>query len=157
MNSEADAPVRGRRLGVDVGTVRIGVAVSDPDCVMATPLETLARDASKSAKVPSDVARLAQIVDEYEIVEIVIGLPVTLRGEESFAAAEVRAYAERVSREMSPMPVRLTDERLTTAAASRKLTQRGVRGRRQRAVVDQMAAVEILQHWLDQRKAQGSR
>lgn len=135
-----------------MGKVRVGVAVSDPDGMVATPLETLARDLSKTVATPSDVARLAEIVVEYDIVEIVIGLPVTLRGDESFAAEEARGYAATVGKAAAAVPISFIDERLTTAAASRKLSERGIRGKRRRAVVDQAAAVEILQQWLEQQR-----
>ena len=147
-----DTPARGRRLGVDVGKVRVGVAVSDPDGILASPLETVPRDLSDSSAVPADIARLAELTAEYLAVEIVVGLPVTLSGDESFAAAEARAYAERVGQAVAPVPVRLIDERLTTAVASRRLAERGVRGKRRRAVVDQAAAVEILQQWLERQR-----
>jgi putative Holliday junction resolvase len=148
-----DTPLKGRRLGVDIGKARVGVAWSDPDGILAAPLETVPRDNSDTT-VPSDIGRLAELVDEHLIVEVVVGLPVRLSGEESFAAAEARAYADRLARAIAPIPVRLIDERLTTRVASRRLSERGVKGRRQRAVVDQAAAVEILQLWLEkQRKA----
>jgi putative Holliday junction resolvase len=146
--------VRGRRLGVDVGKVRVGVAISDPDGVLATPLATLPRDSSEppedaEAWVPADLVELARLVAEHEIVEVVVGLPVTLAGTESYAAIYVRSYAQLMADVVSPVPVLLTDERMSTAAASRRLSERGVRGGRRRAVVDQAAAVEILQGWLD--------
>ena len=147
-------PERGRRLGVDVGKVRVGVAISDPDGILATPLTTLPRDASSpppddEAWVPSDVAELARLVAEHEVVEVVVGLPVTLAGTESYAAEYVRSYAQVLARAVAPVPVVLVDERMSTAAATRRLSERGVRGGRRRAVVDQAAAVEILQGWLD--------
>jgi putative holliday junction resolvase len=137
--------VRGVRIGVDVGSVRVGVAVSDPDGILATPLVTLARDRG-------DLARLAELVIEYGAVEVVVGLPVTLRGEEGPAAAHAREYSQSLSQVIAPVPVQLADERMSTVLASRRLSERGVRGRRQRAVVDQVAAVEILQSWLDGRR-----
>jgi putative Holliday junction resolvase len=141
---------RGVRLGVDVGDVRIGVAISDPDGVLATPLLTLARARRPDpARVPSDMSELARLVDTYEIVEVVIGLPTTLAGTEGPAARRVRAYADQVARLIAPVPVRLTDERMSTIVATRKLSGQGVTGRRRRRVVDQAAAVEILQGWLD--------
>jgi putative Holliday junction resolvase len=145
---------RGRRLGVDVGKVRVGVAISDPDAILATPLVTLPRDTIEppeddAAWVPADVAELARLVSEHEIIEVVVGLPVTLAGTESYAAAYVRSYAHLLAGAVAPVPVLLADERMSTAAASRRLSERGVRGRRHRAVVDQAAAVEILQGWLD--------
>lgn len=103
---------------------------------------------------PADISRIADLVNEHSVVEIVIGLPVTLSGEESYAAAESRAYAEQVTAAVGDVPVRFVDERLTTAVASRRLSERGVKGKRRKAVVDQAAAVEILQLWLEkQRKA----
>jgi putative Holliday junction resolvase len=137
--------VRGIRVGVDVGTVRIGVAISDPDGILAAPLATVARD----PRGGHDLAEIAAIVREREAVEVVVGLPVTLAGREGPAAAAIRDYAVKLEAAVAPVPVRLTDERMSTAAAARRLSERGVRGRRQRAVVDQVAAVEILQSWLD--------
>jgi putative Holliday junction resolvase len=153
--------VRGVRLGVDVGTVRVGVAISDPDGILATPLVTLRRDLSTPSKnasegedegedsYPEDIAAVMRLVQVHETVEVVVGLPVTLSGQESHAATHVRAYAQVLARAVAPVPVRLTDERMSTAVATRRLSERGVRGGRRRAVVDQAAAVEILQGWLD--------
>lgn len=142
--------VRGTRLGVDVGQVRVGVALSDPDGILATPLTTLSRDLNAEVDaVPSDIFELARLVDAYQTVEVVVGLPVTLAGKEGPAAVQARAYVERLSRAIAPVPVRLADERMSTVVATRRLAERGVRGKRQRAVVDQAAAVEILQGWLD--------
>ena len=153
--------MRGVRLGVDVGTVRVGVAISDPDGILATPLVTLRRDLSTPSKsasepedegedsYPEDIAAVMRLVQVHETVEVVVGLPVTLSGQESHAATHVRAYAQVLARAVAPVPVRLTDERMSTAVATRRLSERGVRGGRRRAVVDQAAAVEILQGWLD--------
>jgi putative Holliday junction resolvase len=135
---------------VDVGKVRVGVAVSDPDGILATPLLTLQRDlTTDSDGTPTDISEIARLTAEYEAVELVVGLPVTLAGREGPAAAEAREYAQRLGRAIAPVPVRLSDERMSTVVASRRLSERGVRGKRQRAVVDQAAAVEILQSWLD--------
>ncbi|MDG4780586.1 Holliday junction resolvase RuvX [Micromonospora sp. WMMD961] len=141
---------RGVRLGVDVGQVRVGVSRSDPDGILATPLVTLARDLTASPDtVPSDLAELAALVAEHEAVAVVVGLPVNLAGKHGPAAVHVKAYADRLVDVIAPVPVTLTDERMSTVVASRRLAERGVRGKRQRAVVDQAAAVEILQSWLD--------
>jgi putative holliday junction resolvase len=143
-------PSRGVRLGVDVGQVRVGVARSDPHGILATPLVTLARDLTAAPDaVPTDMAELVQLAAEHEAVEIVVGLPVNLAGKHGPAAANVSAYAARLADVMGTIPVTLTDERMSTVVASRRLAERGVRGKRQRAVVDQAAAVEILQSWLD--------
>lgn len=136
----------GRVLGVDVGEVRVGVALSDPAGILATPLVTLTRDRSGGR----DLDALAAMVVEHEVVEVVVGLPRTLAGREGPAARAAMDYAHALAGRLDPgVPVRLTDERLTTVSATRMLTERGVRGRKQRAVVDQAAAVEILQHWLE--------
>ncbi|MCW3843028.1 Holliday junction resolvase RuvX [Micromonospora yasonensis] len=143
-------PPRGVRLGVDVGQVRVGVARSDPHGILATPLVTLARDlAAAPDVVPTDMAELVRLAAEHEAVEIVVGLPVNLAGKHGPAATNVSAYAARLADVMGTIPVTLTDERMSTVVASRRLAERGVRGKRQRAVVDQAAAVEILQSWLD--------
>jgi putative Holliday junction resolvase len=145
-------PGRGRRLGVDVGSVRIGVACSDPDAILATPVETVRRD--RSGK---HLRRLAALAAELEAVEVVVGLPRTLAdrtGPSAIDAIELASnWAEVVARRVPPIPVRLADERLTTVAAQRSLRAAGVRAKEQRAVIDQAAAVAILQSWLDQRRA----
>jgi putative Holliday junction resolvase len=144
-----DDPGPGRRLGVDVGSVRVGVALSDPAPVLATPLVTLSRDERSNG----DLDRLAELVAEYGVVEVVVGLPRTLAARHGAAAEAAAGYAGKLAARIGPVPVRLADERLTTVSASRMLSERGVRGKRQRAVVDQAAAVEILQAWLDARAA----
>ena len=146
---------RGRRLGVDVGKVRVGVALSDPDGILATPLVTVARDMGAAPDaVPADIAELVRLVGEHEAVQIVVGLPVRLNGEEGAAAIDIRAYAGRLAEAVGTVPVVLADERMSTVVATRRLAERGVRGKRQRAVVDQAAAVEILQSWLDAQRRQ---
>jgi putative Holliday junction resolvase len=148
---------RGRRLAVDVGKVRVGVALCDPDGILATPLVTLSRDNAEGAaadSVPADIAELVRLVREHEAVQIVVGLPVRLNGSEGTAAIDIRAYADRLARAVGHVPVVLADERMSTVVATRRLAERGVRGKRQRAVVDQAAAVEILQSWLDAQRRQ---
>jgi putative Holliday junction resolvase len=158
MNDAANGPAsrawtRGRRLGVDLGKARIGVAVCDPDGLLATPVATVRRDLKTAGEdIPSDIREIAETAREYEVVEIVVGLPVTLSGEEGPAAAHTRAWVERFADHVSPVPVTLTDERMTTAVATRRLNEGGVRGSRKRSIIDQAAAVEILQQWLDQRR-----
>ncbi|HEX5540141.1 MAG TPA: Holliday junction resolvase RuvX [Micromonospora sp.] len=141
---------RGKRLGVDVGQVRVGVAISDPDGILATPLVTLPRDLNAAnGSIGADISELARLVELHGIVEAVVGLPVTLAGKQGPAAIIAKDYAQRLAEVIAPVPVRLADERMSTVVASRRLSERGVRGRRQRAVVDQAAAVEILQSWLE--------
>ena len=139
----------GVRLGLDPGDARIGVARSDPTGFLATPLETVKRSRS-------DLARLAEIVVEEEAVEVVVGLPRSLSGREGPAAVKVRAFAARLARRVAPVPVRLCDERLTTVSAEAMLRDLGRKGSKRRAVVDQAAAVLILQHALDTERATGT-
>lgn len=141
-------PRRGRSLGIDVGSVRIGVAVSDPDGILATPVETVRRDRSGR-----HVRRLAELAAELEAVEVIVGLPRTLADRTGPSAQDAIDLAETLSRRIAPTPVRLADERLTTVSAQRSLRAAGVRAKEQRAVIDQAAAVAILQSWLDQRRA----
>lgn len=133
-------------VGVDVGTVRVGVARSDPTGTLATPVKTLARDADGN----HDVTELASLVRELGAVGVVVGLPVTLAGREGPSARMAREYAQVLAEQIAPIPVRHIDERLTSVTAERKLRQTGLRGsRKMRTVVDQAAAVELLQDWLD--------
>ncbi|TWF80995.1 putative Holliday junction resolvase [Pseudonocardia hierapolitana] len=135
---------RGRYLGIDVGAVRVGVAICDPGGVLATPLVTVPRDAAGG----SDLRAIAALVAEHEAVGVVVGLPRTLTGREGPAAEAARAFADALAGVLD-VPVELSDERLTTVVATQQLRERGVKGRKQRAVVDQAAAVAILQGWLD--------
>jgi len=142
---------RGVRLGVDVGSVRVGVARCDPDGTLATPVETVPRDLGSG----TDLARIATLVAEWEVLEVVVGLPLSLSGHQGSAAEAARSYAVAVARRISPVPVRVVDERLSTVTASRSLRDAGVKGRRHRPVVDQAAAVVILQSALDAERASG--
>ena len=144
-----DDPGPGRRLAVDVGSVRVGIALSDPGPLIASPLVTLSRDDRSG----TDLDRLAELIAEHEVVEVIVGLPRTLAARTGTAAQAALAYADQVAARVPAVPVRMADERLTTVTAARMLSQRGVKGRKQRAVVDQAAAVEILQSWLDARAA----
>jgi putative Holliday junction resolvase len=143
----------GIRLGVDVGTVRVGLAASDPDGLLATPVETISRDVEAGSD--SDMGVIADIVRERQALEVIVGLPRSLSGDEGPAARAVRRYATALAARISPTPVRLIDERLTTIDAHRGLRESGLPGRSQRAVVDQAAAVLILQAALDAEKSTG--
>jgi putative holliday junction resolvase len=143
-------PGRGRRIGIDVGSVRIGVAVSDPDAILATPVETVTRDRRRKDR---HLRRLTELVGELAAVEVVVGLPRTLADRTGPAAQDAIGLAEELARRVSPVPVRLADERLTTVSAQRSLREAGIRAKGQRAIIDQAAAVGILQSWLDQRRA----
>jgi len=137
-------------LGVDVGKVRVGVAICDPGGILATPLTTLARDNSaRDGAIPTDISEIARLTAAHQAVGVVVGLPVGLSGQEGPAAAGVREYVQLLAAAIRPVPIWLADERMSTVVAARRLTERGIRGKRQRAVVDQVAAVEILQGWLD--------
>jgi putative Holliday junction resolvase len=138
----------GVRLGVDPGDVRIGVARSDPSGLLATPLETVRRG-------KGDLSRLARLVRDVEAVEVVVGLPRSLSGGEGPAAAKSREFAARLAARVVPVTVRLQDERLTTVSAEAMLRDRGKKGAARRAVIDQAAAVLILQHALDSERATG--
>ncbi|MEP6851380.1 MAG: Holliday junction resolvase RuvX [bacterium] len=142
-------PAGGRRagvwLGVDVGTVRVGVARSDPRGVLAVPVETVRRD----RKADADLDRIVELAAEHEAVGVVVGLPLTLRGQHAASAELATRYGARLSERLPGLPVVYADERLSTVSAARTLSGHGVRGRAGRAVIDQAAAVEILQGWLD--------
>lgn len=131
-----------------MGSVRIGVACSDPDAILATPVETVRRD--RNGK---HLRRLAALTAEYEAVEVVVGLPRTLADRTGPSAIDAIELATKLAERIAPTPVRLSDERLTTVAAQRSLRAAGVRAKEQRGVIDQAAAVAILQSWLDQRRA----
>ncbi|OEU96686.1 Holliday junction resolvase RuvX [Streptomyces oceani] len=141
---------RGRRLAVDVGDVRIGVASSDPDGLLASPLETVpGRD------LPAAHRRLAALVEEYAPLEVLVGLPRSLNGGEGPAAAKVRAFAERLARGIVPVPVRLVDERMSTVTAAREMRDSGVSSKKGRSRVDQAAAVVILRSALETERTSG--
>lgn len=140
-----ESPVRA--LGVDHGSARIGLAVSDELGFLAHPLETV-----PAADEERALARIAEIVAARRIEDLVIGLPLHLDGGEGKAVAKVRTFAERL-RPRLPAAIRIheVDETLTTATAYEKLRAAGKSARRAKPVIDQAAAVEILQAWLDGR------
>ncbi|HET6625739.1 MAG TPA: Holliday junction resolvase RuvX [Nocardioidaceae bacterium] len=139
----------GVRLGVDVGDARIGIAQSDPSGMLATPVETVRRG-------PGDLARIRALVTELEVVEVVVGLPRSLSGGEGPAAAKVRGFAGELRDAVAPVAVRLCDERLSTVTAEAVLRGQGKKGQKRRAVVDQAAAVVILQNALDTERSSGT-
>jgi putative Holliday junction resolvase len=138
----------GVRLGVDVGSVRVGVARCDPGGILASPLETV-----KSGK--GDVDRLVELVAEHEAIEVVVGLPTSLSGREGPAAEAARRFAARLADRLPPETVRLHDERLTTVTAESSLRAGGVHGQARRRVVDQAAAAVLLQAALDAERLTG--
>lgn len=132
----------GVRIGVDVGKVRIGIARSDFHGMLATPVETVQRG-------PGDLARIAAIVAELDAVEIIVGLPLALSGSETASTGDARSFAESLAAAPAGPPVRLVDERLSTVSAHSAMRSSGRSTRQSRAVIDQVAAVIILQHALD--------
>ncbi|MBC7291222.1 MAG: Holliday junction resolvase RuvX [Actinotalea sp.] len=150
----ADGVPRGTRLGLDLGTVRIGVAASDPDGIIATPVETVPRDASDAG---ADVRRVADLVAERGAVVVYVGLPRHLSGAEGSSARDVRTYCGILARAIAPVAVRLVDERMSTVTAHQALYASGRSGRRHRQVVDQAAAVVILQTAMDAERTTGAR
>lgn len=143
---------RGVRLGVDVGSVRIGISSCDRDGLLSTPVETVARGRG-------DLDRIVELVADLDAVEVVVGLPTTLAGRAGQADESARAFAVSLDAALrehgSTATVRLVDERLSTVAAERALRESTIRGRKRRAVIDQAAAVVILQHALDSERATG--
>ncbi len=144
-----DAELSGVRLGLDPGDVRIGVASSDPSGILATPVETVARG-------DGDLNRVAALVEELGAVRIYVGLPRSMSGGEGPSAGKVRSFARELSSRVQPVPVRLCDERLSTVTAEGQLRSQGRKGRRRRAVVDQAAAVVILQGALERERQTGT-
>lgn len=134
----------GVRLGIDVGKARVGVARSDASGLLASPVETVARDVG--------VSRVLELAGECGAVELVVGLPLSLSGAETASTADARAFAEQLASE-GALPVRLVDERLSTVSAQGILSAQGHSSKKQRAIVDQAAAVIILQHLLDSVRA----
>ena len=142
-------PASGRVLGIDLGAKRVGVAVSDGDQRLATPATTVVRKGDRAREHRA----LAELVDEYEAVGVVFGLPLSLSGAEGPAAASARAEAAQMENHLS-VPVDLVDERLTTVEAANALRAGGRATRQQRHVIDQTAAAVLLQSWLDRRAGQ---
>ncbi len=133
----------GRVLGLDVGSKRIGVAVSDPLGITAQGLQTIQR---KNKRL--DFEQLEKLIRNYEVKEIVIGFPLRMSGAEGVQAEKMQRFAEEVRRRFQ-LPIHLWDERLTSAQANRLLRETEMSIKRRGEVVDQMAAVLILQSWME--------
>jgi putative pre-16S rRNA nuclease len=140
-------PTNGRVLGLDVGARRIGIAVSDPLGITAQGLETLQRRNKRH-----DFDYLQRVIREYEVREIVVGLPLRMSGAEGTQAEKMRTFAKELARKFG-LPVHLWDERLTSAEANRFLRETELSIEKRGKAVDRMAAVLILQGWMDQRSA----
>ena len=147
---------RGARLGVDVGKARIGLAASDPDGLVATPVETVPRVLGGEGRT-ADVARIAAEVDERLAAVVYVGLPRHLSGAEGAATQDARGFAARLAAAVAPVPVRVVDERMSTVAAHAQLRAAGRKTKSHRPVIDQAAAVIILQSALDVERAAGTR
>ena len=137
----------GVRLGVDVGKARVGIAVCDREGLLATPVATLARP-------DADERSFRLLVEEYGAVEIVVGLPLSLSGGDTASTTDAREFAAAVAG-WTGVPVRLVDERLSTVSAQRALRDAGRRTKGSRPVIDQVAAVIILQNALDHERSAG--
>lgn len=135
-----------RALGVDLGEKRIGIAVSDSNGKVATPLQVIIR--SKSIK--QDHKKISDLVDEWEADIVVVGMPYSLNGSKGLAAKTVEKEVKELSSALE-VPVATQDERLTTATAAKELAIQGLDSKKQRKVIDQVAASVILQSWLDNR------
>ena len=149
--------MRGARLAVDVGSVRVGLATSDPDGLIATPVATLARATGTKKRLAADIAQVVREVQERRVGVVYVGLPMHLSGSEGSSSDAARAYAVQLAQAIAPVTVRLVDERMSTVSAYHALQASGRSGRRHRQVVDQAAAVVILQSALDAERVSGRR
>ena len=129
---------RGRRIAFDYGDVRIGVAISDPDSILASPLTTL------SSGDPKLFKQIAELVAEYEPVTFYVGDPINLSGESSVSSQKARAFADDMRSEFS-IPVTLIDERLSTVSATNAMRESGINSKDARSRIDMAAAVAILE------------
>ncbi|CAB4574674.1 unannotated protein [freshwater metagenome] len=136
----------GIRLGIDVGQARVGVARSDPQGTMAVPVATLARATA--------LLEIAALIGEYQPLEVVVGLPINLQAERTASTEDAEAFAREIAA-LGLVPVRMVDERLSTVSATGALRSAGRSSRSHRLVVDQVAAVILLQHTLDSERSQG--
>ena len=139
---------RGVRLGIDVGKARVGVARCDPDGLLAVPVETVPRSAESAARV-------AELVAEFAAMEVLIGLPISLRGGETSSTDDARVFAAELAARVD-VPIRFVDERLSTVSAHAALRQSGRSQKSSRRIVDQVAAVVLLQQAIDVEKSTGN-
>lgn len=141
----------GVRLAFDVGKVRVGVARCDAEAILAVPVVTLRRD-----RYGADLDEAADLVEEYGAVEVIVGLPRSMSGASSATTRDARRWARGLAALVAPVPVRLLDERLTTVTAQRSLHESGLRAKQFRGVVDQAAAVVILEQALESERSTGT-
>ena len=139
----------GVRVGIDIGTVRIGVARSDRDGYLATPVETVDRGSE------NPIGQLVSVIAELDAIEVIVGLPLSLNGSHTASTEDALVMARELGQNAS-VPVRLVDERLTTVSAHSALRATGKKQKQTRSVIDQVAAVMILQHALDSERSSGN-
>lgn len=144
-SSSTPVPEPGRVIGLDLGDVRIGVAVSDPDRTLAVPIGTVL------AGAPQDLRAIRELVREHGATAVVVGHPLLLTGERGDRAQRAESFADAL-RAVLDVPVHLQDERLSTVEASRALRAAGRSAREARAVIDASAAAVLLQSWLDRER-----
>jgi putative Holliday junction resolvase len=130
-------------LGIDHGDARIGIAATDPLGILAHPVETI------DVRAVDPIERIAALATQRGIRTLVVGLPVKIDGTEGTAAEKVRGFAGKLAARLPELPVEFTDEAYTTMSAAAKLREAGRKARRQKGVIDQAAAVEILHGWMD--------
>jgi putative Holliday junction resolvase len=147
MPQEPQSPVHARILGLDVGSKTIGMAVSDPLGITAQGMETLRRKNKRT-----DFEQLRAVIEKYEVREIVVGYPLRMSGAEGTQAEKMKVFAEELRKKFG-LPVHLWDERLTSSEANRVLRESEMSIQRRGEVVDRLAAVLILQSWMEARKA----
>ena len=148
---------RGRRIGIDVGLSRIGVAASDPDSILATPVETInVVDGPKATQSPwaKEIVRVLELVAEYDAIAVVIGLPASLAGRHTQSTQMAQSFCDELEPAL-PHGVEIftADERLSTVQATGQLRSAGKNAKKQRSIIDQAAAVAILQSWIDRQRA----
>ena len=136
------------RVAVDVGTVRVGVAASDPAASLAFPVMVVRRGRD-------DLTQIVEVAREREAVEVIVGLPQTLRGGESTSTQDARAYAGALAAAVAPIPVRLVDERLSTITAARQMRESGRNAKQSRTTIDAAAAVVVLETALETERLTG--
>jgi putative Holliday junction resolvase len=141
---------RGSRLAIDVGTVRIGLAVSDPDSIVSTPLPALVR----SKLLVESLQEILSLISENGVIEVYVGDPLSLSGVETASTQDARQFALQLA-ELTSVPVRLVDERLTTVTASAKLRLSGKNAKAAKSLIDSASAVEILEQALNVSKQSG--
>ena len=140
----------GRRLAVDVGRVRLGIALCDQEGILASPLDAVTR----SAELSETISSLANLVDTHGVIEVYVGDPLSLSGKETDSTSDARSVAAEISQSIS-IPVRLIDERLTTVTAATKLRASGISAKDSKSIIDSASAVEILESALRIEKRSG--